>query len=178
MRPRGFSCPILAVLPPSFCHAVIASCGGKNLRLRFEQGAYAKPASERSERGRRPCAGEWPTIHASPRPFGFMNDQLASDRPSIGRRMFRTIARFFVAVVIGCRRIRSLRSARSRAKVRSSSEPASLLYPTTSAASIATSFRVSTTALLAPLGYQHKAEVRTDPDWTENPRVFYQMTFR
>ena len=39
--------------------------------------------------------------------------------------------------------IRSLRSARSRASVRSSSEPASLLYPTTSDASIAASFRVS-----------------------------------
>ena len=39
--------------------------------------------------------------------------------------------------------IRSLRSARSRAKVRSSSAPASRLYPTTSAARIAAIFRVS-----------------------------------
>jgi hypothetical protein len=39
--------------------------------------------------------------------------------------------------------IRSLRSARSRASVRSSSEPASRLYPTTSATRIAASFRVS-----------------------------------
>jgi class 3 adenylate cyclase len=43
--------------------------------------------------------------------------------------------------------------ARSRANVRSSSDPASLLYPTTSAARIAISLRVSTTALLAPFGY-------------------------
>ncbi len=44
--------------------------------------------------------------------------------------------------------IRSLRSARSRASMRSSSEPASRLYPTTSDTRIAASFRVSTTALL------------------------------
>ena len=44
--------------------------------------------------------------------------------------------------------IRSLRSPRSRDRVRSSSEPASRLYPTTSAASIAASFRVS--AMTAP----------------------------
>ncbi len=37
----------------------------------------------------------------SPRPAGFKNDQVASARPSIGRRIFRTIARFFVAVLIG-----------------------------------------------------------------------------
>ena len=42
--------------------------------------------------------------------------------------------------------IRSLRSARSRANIRSSSEPASLLYPTTSDTKIAASFRVSATA--------------------------------
>src|SRR6185295_11570424 len=52
-----------------------------------------------------------------------------------------------------CRVYQTLRSARSRANVRSSSEPASLLYPTTSATKIATSFRVSTTARLATLGY-------------------------
>jgi hypothetical protein len=46
------------------------------------------------------------------------------------------------------RSIRSLRSARSLARVRSSSEPASLLYPATSAARMAASFRVS--AMAAP----------------------------
>jgi hypothetical protein len=39
--------------------------------------------------------------------------------------------------------LHELRSARSRATVRSSSEPASLLYPATSAARIAASFLVS-----------------------------------
>ena len=37
----------------------------------------------------------------SDRPSGFKNDNDASARPSIGRRIFRTIARFFVAVLIG-----------------------------------------------------------------------------
>src|SRR6478672_9121397 len=48
--------------------------------------------------------------------------------------------------------IRSLRNPRSRARVRSSSEPASLLYPTTSAARMAASFRVSAMAALSPQG--------------------------
>src|SRR4029077_834720 len=48
--------------------------------------------------------------------------------------------------------IRSLRSPRSRANVRSSSDPASLLYPATSAARIAASFRVSAMAALSPQG--------------------------
>jgi hypothetical protein len=38
--------------------------------------------------------------------------------------------------------------ARNRASIRSSSEPASLLYPTTSDTKIAASFRVSATASL------------------------------
>src|SRR5512132_1289814 len=46
--------------------------------------------------------------------------------------------------------IRSLRNPRSRDKVRSSSEAASLLYPTTSAARMAASFRVSAMAALSP----------------------------
>jgi hypothetical protein len=51
----------------------------------------------------------------------------------------------------------TLRSARSRARVRSSSEPASLLYPTTSAARIAASFRVS--AMAAPSQEERLAQV-------------------
>src|SRR4249920_2867054 len=43
--------------------------------------------------------------------------------------------------------IRSLRSARSLARVRSSSEPASLLYPAKSAARMAASLRVSAMAV-------------------------------
>jgi hypothetical protein len=37
---------------------------------------------------------------AAPQP-GFKNDQFASHRPSIGRRTFRTLARFFIAALIG-----------------------------------------------------------------------------
>src|SRR5580704_17974306 len=46
--------------------------------------------------------------------------------------------------------IRSLRSARSRASVRSSSAPASLLYPATSATRMAASFRVTAMAIPQP----------------------------
>jgi hypothetical protein len=38
-----------------------------------------------------------PPLHAPPR----RDDQLAGDRPSIGRRMFRALVRFFIAVLIG-----------------------------------------------------------------------------
>jgi hypothetical protein len=37
----------------------------------------------------------------SPRPSGLKDDHIASDRPSIGRRMLRTLTGFFVAVLIG-----------------------------------------------------------------------------
>ena len=37
----------------------------------------------------------------SPRPSGLKDDHVASDRPSIGRRIFRTLTRFFIAVLIG-----------------------------------------------------------------------------
>ena len=36
----------------------------------------------------------------SPRPSGRKDDHLPSDRPSIGRRMLRTLIRFFIAVLI------------------------------------------------------------------------------
>jgi TolA-binding protein len=36
-----------------------------------------------------------------PRPSSFNSDQLASDGPSIGRRLFRALTRFFIAVLIG-----------------------------------------------------------------------------
>src|ERR1035437_859094 len=42
-----------------------------------------------------------PSMHVSPRPSGFKNDQFASDRPSIGRRIFRSLARFSIAALIG-----------------------------------------------------------------------------
>ena len=40
-------------------------------------------------------------LRASDRRTGFMADRVASDRPSIGRRMFRAFARFCIAVLIG-----------------------------------------------------------------------------
>jgi hypothetical protein len=41
-----------------------------------------------------------PSIH-SPHPSSLREGQVASDRPSIGRRIFRTLTRFFIAVLIG-----------------------------------------------------------------------------
>ena len=43
--------------------------------------------------------GVRPVKPSSPRPS--RHDQVASDRPPVGRRIFRTLARFFVAVLIG-----------------------------------------------------------------------------
>jgi hypothetical protein len=43
---------------------------------------------------------EWPTAMET-RSSGFKNDHLASGRPSIVRRMFRALARFSIAVLIG-----------------------------------------------------------------------------
>jgi hypothetical protein len=37
----------------------------------------------------------------SPRPSGVKDDHIASDRPSIGRRILRTLTGFFIAVLIG-----------------------------------------------------------------------------
>jgi hypothetical protein len=37
----------------------------------------------------------------SPRFSSLRDDQVASDRPSVGRRVFRTFARFFIAALIG-----------------------------------------------------------------------------
>jgi hypothetical protein len=37
----------------------------------------------------------------SPRPSGFRDDQVASRRSSVGRRIFGTLARFFIVVLIG-----------------------------------------------------------------------------
>jgi hypothetical protein len=41
-----------------------------------------------------------PSIH-SPRSSSLKDDQVASDRPPVGRRMFRTLTRFSIAVLIG-----------------------------------------------------------------------------
>jgi hypothetical protein len=41
-----------------------------------------------------------PSIH-SPRSSSLKDDQVASDRPSVGRRIFRPLTRFFIAALIG-----------------------------------------------------------------------------
>src|ERR1700730_12139764 len=47
--------------------------------------------------GKRPVR---PPIH-SPRSSSLKDDQVASDRPSVGRRVFRTLSKFLIAVLIG-----------------------------------------------------------------------------
>src|SRR6266849_1698848 len=41
-----------------------------------------------------------PSIH-SPRSSSLKDDQVASDRPSVGRRIFRTVSQFLIVVLIG-----------------------------------------------------------------------------
>ena len=62
-------------------------------------GGPARNLDARSDQrvGTRPMK---PSIR-SPRPSGLNDDQVASDRPSIGRRIFRTLTRFIIAVLIG-----------------------------------------------------------------------------
>src|SRR5467141_147958 len=62
-------------------------------------GGPARDLHARSDQrvGTRPMK---PSIR-SPRPSGLNDDQVASDRPSIGRRIFRTLTRFIIAVIIG-----------------------------------------------------------------------------
>src|SRR5467141_2286036 len=62
-------------------------------------GGPARDLHARSDQrvGTRPMK---PSIR-SPRPSGLNDDQVASDRPSIGRRIFRTLTRFIIAVLTG-----------------------------------------------------------------------------
>ena len=62
-------------------------------------GGPARDLDARSDQriGLRPMK---PSIR-SPRPSGLKGDHVASNRPSIGRRIFRTLTRFFIAVLIG-----------------------------------------------------------------------------
>ena len=76
--------------------------GGKLLYL--EQGAkvHSSPLDDQHERDVTPLVPNVePSLRLGPRPSSFDSDQLASDGPSIGRRMFRAVTRFFVAVLIG-----------------------------------------------------------------------------
>jgi hypothetical protein len=73
------------------------------LRLKLEQGDKVQSPSSSSlsdpnEHDVAPLVPILePPLHAPPR----RDDQLAGDRPSIGRRMFRALVRFFIAVLIG-----------------------------------------------------------------------------
>jgi uncharacterized protein YoxC len=72
--------------------------------LKLEQGAKVQSStqSDQYERDVSPLVPNVePPLHAPPRYSDFKNDQLASNRPSIGRRVFRALARFFIAVLIG-----------------------------------------------------------------------------
>ena len=61
-------------------------------------GGRARDLDARSQRiGIRP---KKPSIH-SPHSSSLKDDQVASGRPTIGRRIFRTLTRFFIAVLIG-----------------------------------------------------------------------------
>ena len=68
--------------------AEVTSSGGpaRDLHARSDQRVGTRPMK--------------PSIR-SPRPSGLNDDQVASDRPSIGRRIFRTLTRFIIAVLIG-----------------------------------------------------------------------------
>src|SRR6185436_7566939 len=78
---------------------------------------------------------------------------------------------------------RSLRSARSLASVRSSSAPASLLYPATSAARMAASFQVSAMACPSPharlaqlpLTYATTGRSPLEGSWQSLLRFTYQL---
>ena len=55
-------------------------------------------SSSQSPRHERDVVPAWPR---GPRPSGVKNNQFTSERRSIGRRIVRTLARFFIAVLIG-----------------------------------------------------------------------------
>jgi hypothetical protein len=63
---------------------------------------HSSPLNDQHERDVTPLVPNVePPLRVRPRPSSFNSDQLASDGPSIGRRMFRALARLFIAVLIG-----------------------------------------------------------------------------
>jgi hypothetical protein len=63
---------------------------------------HSSPLNDQRERDVTPLVPNIePSLHVRPLPSGFNSDQLASEVPSIGRRMFRALSRFFIAVLIG-----------------------------------------------------------------------------
>ncbi len=72
------------------------------MRLNLKQGAdmQSPPLNDLYEHDVAPLVPE-PPLRAPSRQVDFANNQFASNKPSISRRMFRAFARFFVAVLIG-----------------------------------------------------------------------------
>jgi len=114
--------PTTAALLPRFCQTMMApsvkQLARKNRRWRYNA-LLAKPTSRRegaadsrrafvwrtgARSARSIRSAHWysalkPSIR-SPLPSGLKDDHVASDRPSIGRRIFRTLTRFFIAILI------------------------------------------------------------------------------
>ena len=72
---------------------------GKEWLTTASSGGRVRDLDARSDQriGKRPVRL---SIH-SPGSSSLKDDQVASDRPSVGRRIFRTLTRFFIAVLIG-----------------------------------------------------------------------------
>ena len=72
---------------------------GKEWLTTASSGGRVRDLDARSDQriGKRPVR---PSIH-SPGSSSLKDDQVASDRPSVGGRIFRTLTRFFIAVLIG-----------------------------------------------------------------------------
>ncbi len=83
---RSLRSPSLAAEEWLTAEEVPSDGAARDLDARSEQGIGMRPVR--------------PSVR-SPRPSGFKNDQVASRRPSIGRRIFGTLARFFIVVLIG-----------------------------------------------------------------------------
>jgi hypothetical protein len=101
---RSHNRPRTAALSPRFCQTMGASSGKppeENPMDYSQSPPIAEPLDEDAiydqRISRRPVN---PSIQ-SPRSSRFEDDRVASDRPSLGGRMSRTFARFFITVLIG-----------------------------------------------------------------------------
>jgi hypothetical protein len=83
---RSLRSPSLAAEEWLTAEEVSADQSARDLDARSEQSIGARPVRSSIR---------------SPRPSGFRDDQVASARPPIGRRIFGTLARFFIVVLIG-----------------------------------------------------------------------------
>ena len=83
---RSLRSPSLAAEEWLTAEEVSSDGSARDLDARSEQGIGMRPAR--------------PSVR-SPRPSGFRDDQVASRRSSIGRRIFGTLTRFFITVFLG-----------------------------------------------------------------------------